>query len=184
MGRPANFTKSDFDTLTEYSILYLCRMTSAFFTYDKKKVIQALRYHFITRREIKIMMILVNVFAILSAALFFFKKISPFAFLISSLLWFSLMILFWFLMPYMVYRKADTFRDRFRAILSDEEFRIENERGGRSWKWNQISTWIESPHFYHLYFSSRSFFIVPKDAFGDDDVHEARRILRAKIAKK
>lgn len=126
-------------------------------------------------------MILVNVFAILSAALFFFKKVSPLAFLISSVLWFSLMILFWFLMPYMVYKKADTFKDRFKAILSDSEFRIENDRGGRSWDWSEFTTWIESPHFYHLYFSSRSFFIVPKDAFEGDDAHEARNILRAKI---
>lgn len=159
-------------------------MTSQFFTYDKKKVIQALRYHFITRREIKVMMILVNVFALLSAALFFFKKISPFAFLISSVLWMGLMIVFWFLMPYMVYRKAETFRDRFRAILNDDVFRIENDRGGRSWNWNEFSTWVESPHFYHLYFNSRSFFIVPKDAFEGDDVHEARNILREKINKK
>lgn len=158
-------------------------MTSSFFTYDKKKVIQALRYHFISRTEIKIMMILVNVFAILSAALFFFKKVSPFAFLISSLLWFALMILYWFLMPYMVYKKAQTFKDRFRAVLSDQEFRIENERGGRSWDWDKFDTWIESPHFYHLYITSRSFFIVPKEAFEGDDVHEARRILRAKIGK-
>jgi hypothetical protein len=159
-------------------------MTSQFFTYDKKKVIQALRYHFITRKEIKIMMILVNVFAILSAGLFFFKKISPFAFLISSVLWFALMILFWFLMPYMVYKKAETFKDRFKAILGDDVFRIENERGGRSWDWKEFSTWIESPHFYHLYFNSRSFFIVPKDAFEGDDVHEARKILREKIGQK
>jgi hypothetical protein len=165
-------------------LAYLCRMTSQFFTYDKRKVIQALRYHFITRREIKVMMILVNVFAILSAGLFFFKKISPFAFLISSLLWFVLMILFWYLLPYMVYRKAETFRDRFKAILNNEVFRIENDRGGRSWDWKEFSNWIESPHFYHLYFNSRSFFIVPKDAFEDDDVHEARNILREKIAKK
>lgn len=129
------------------------------------------------------MMILVNVFAILSAGLFFFKKISPLAFLISSVLWFALMILFWFLMPYMVYKKAETFRDRFKAILADDVFRIENERGGRSWGWGEFSTWIESPHFYHLYFNSRSFFIVPKDAFEGDDVHEARRIFRVKIGK-
>ena len=123
-------------------------MTSQFFTYDKQKVIQALRYHFITRREIKVMMILVNVFAILSASLFFFKKISPYAFLISSLLWFTLMIVFWFLLPYMVYRKADTFKDRFRAILSDDEFRIENDRGGRSWDWGDFSTWMRVRIFF------------------------------------
>lgn len=158
-------------------------MTSSFFTYDKNKVIQALRYHFITRKEIKIMMILVNVFALLSAGLFFFKKISPFAFLISSVLWFCLMILFWFIMPYLVYKKADTFRDRFKAILGDDVFRIENERGGRSWDWSAFSTWIESPHFYHLYFNSRSFFIVPKDAFEGDAEQEARKILNDKIKK-
>ena len=177
-----NRTRSFF-TSHKYGILYLCFMVSQFFTYDKNKVIQALRYHFITRREIKLMMILVNVFAILSAGLFFFKKISPFAFLISSLLWFTLMIIFWFVMPYMVYRKTDTFRDRFKAILAEDVFRIENERGGRSWDWKEFSTWIESPHFYHLYFNSRSFFIIPKDAFEGDDVHEARKILKAKIIK-
>lgn len=156
-------------------------MTSSLFTYDKKKVIQALRYHFISRKEIKIMMILVNVFAVLSAMLFFFKKVSPLAFLLSSILWFALMIFFWFLMPYMVYRKADTFRDSFKAILTDDSFRIENERGGRSWNWKEFSAWLESPHFYHLYFNSRSFFIVPKEAFEGDDVHAARNFLRTKI---
>jgi hypothetical protein len=162
---------------------YLCGMISEFFTYDKPKVIQALRYHFITRREIKIMIILVNVFAVASAALFFFRLVSPFAFLISSLLWVVLMILFWFILPNMIYKKAATFKDTFQAILSNESFRIENERGGRSWDWKEFSTWLESPYFFHLYFNSRAFFIVPKDAFPGDELHEARKILKVKIKK-
>jgi hypothetical protein len=158
-------------------------MTSQYFTYDKGKVIQALRYHFISRKEIKVLMILINVFAIFSAGMFFFKKISPLAFLVSSVLWFSMMILFWFLLPMIVYRKAHTFKDRFRVLLDNNEFGIENERGGRSWNWSEFSTWLESPHFYHLYFNSRSFFIIPKDAFPGDDVHEARRIFAERIKK-
>ena len=158
-------------------------MTSQFFTYNKPTVIQALRYHFITRPEIKIMIILVNVFAIASAALFFLKKVSPFAFSISSILWFGLMIVFWFVLPQMIYKKSPTFKDRLQAILTADEFRIENERGGRSWAWAEFSTWMESPHFYHLYFNSRSFFIVPKEAFINDDVHEARKIFKEKIVK-
>jgi hypothetical protein len=86
-------------------------MTSQYFTYNKPKVIQALRYHFITRREIKIMMILVNIFAIIAAALFFFKKVSPFSFLVSSVLWFVLMIVFWFLLPQLIYKKFPAFKD-------------------------------------------------------------------------
>ena len=156
-------------------------MTSAYFTYNKAKVIQALRYHFISRKEIKIMMVLVNVFAILSAALFFFKKISPLAFLLSSALWFIMMILFWYLLPNIIYRKSATFKDRFRAVLDQDSFEIENLRGSRAWEWKEFSSWMESPHFFHLYFNPRSFFIVPKDAFEGDEEHEARKIFAAKI---
>jgi hypothetical protein len=158
-------------------------MTSNFFTYNKGKVIQALRYHFITRKEIKTMMILVNVFAIVSAALFFFKKISPLAFLVSSVLWFILMIVFWFLLPTLIYKRSVTFRDRFRTTLSDTQFTIENDRGGRSWLWEDFSSWMESPYFFHLYFDNRSFFIIPKDAFADDTLHDIRELLNKKIGK-
>src|SRR2546426_8565657 len=118
---------------------YLCPMTSRFFTYDKGRVLQALRYHFITRREIKVMMILVNVFAIISAALFFFRKISPLAFLLSSSLWFALMLAFWYILPRMIYKKTETFRDKLRVTLSDSEFIIENSRGSRTWLWKEFS---------------------------------------------
>ena len=156
-------------------------MTSQFFTYDKAKVIQALRYHFITRNEIKTMLILVNVFAIVSAALFFFKKISPIAFLISAVLWFTMMIAFWFFLPNLIYKKSATFRDKFKATLGEDLFTIENEKGNRSWSWSEFTTSMESPHFFHLYFDTRSFFIVPKDAFLGNDVLKARKVISGKI---
>lgn len=158
-------------------------MTSQFFTYNKGKVIQALRYHFITRKEIKIMMILVNIFAIVSASFFFLKKISPLAFLLSSVLWFSLMIAFWYLLPMIIYKKSDTFKDKFKATLGNEDFTIENDRGSRKWQWKEFSTTMESPHFFHLYFDTRSFFIVPKEAFLGEDLQAARKIITAKIHK-
>lgn len=152
--------------------------------YEKPKVIQALRYHFITRREIKIMIVLVNVFAILSAALFFFKKISPMAFLVSSFLWFTLMIAFWFILPYSIYRKAATFKDGFTVSLEAHHLFLENDRGSKSWPWTAFSSFVESPHFFHLYFDSRSFFLIPKSAFEGDDVHIARKFIAGKIIKK
>ncbi len=158
-------------------------MTSKLFTYNKGKVIQALRYHFITRKEIKIMMIAVNVFAILAAALFFLKKISPLAFLLSSALWFTLMIAFWYLLPIIIYKKSGTFKDTFKATLGKDDFIIENERGSRKWPWTAFNITMESPHFFHLYFDARSFFIVPKDAFASEDVKDARKILVSKIHK-
>jgi len=96
-------------------------MLSSYFTYDKKRVIQALRYHFISRREIKVMIILVNIFAIASAVFYFMHKVSPAAFLLASGLWFILLISFWFVLPYIVYG-GETFRNSFRVDFTDSEF--------------------------------------------------------------
>ena len=157
-------------------------MTTSFFTYEKPKVIQALRYHFVTRKEIRILIVVVNIFAIASAALFFFKKIQPTAFMVGSLLWFVLMISFWFILPYSIYKRSKTFLDRFRATLGDR-FTLESERGAKSWEWEAFSSYIESPHFFHLYFTPTSFFLVPKTAFEGDQLTEAREILKRNIIK-
>jgi hypothetical protein len=158
-------------------------MTSSFFTYNKSKVIQALRYHFITRREIKTMLILVNVFAIVSAGLFFFKKITPWAFLISSVLWFTLMITFWYILPITIYKKAATFKDGFKVSLEAQHLFLENDRGSKSWPWTAFSSFIESPHFFHLYFDSRSFFLIPKEAFATENLRQAREFFKSHIKK-
>jgi hypothetical protein len=156
-----------------------------FFAYDKKLVIQALRYHFISRPEIRVLMILVNVFAIFSAALFYFHKVSPLAFLLSSILWFCLMISFWFFLPGTVYKKASTFKDSFKMNFSENGVRLENERGFTEWSWDKFSYYLESPHFIHLYFDSKSFFLVPKAAVEKIGVLDhLRRLLKEKIRAK
>ena len=148
-------------------------------------MLQALRYHFISLREIRLMIILVNVFAFVSAALFYFKKITPLAFLTGSFMWFVLMITFWFILPGVVYRRAATFKDHFTMTFEDEEFRVGNERGSRSWSWRSLSKFIESPKFFHLYFDQRSFFLVPKDGFSSyDEIHELRQLLNQKVIKR
>jgi len=154
------------------------------FSYEKQQVLQALRYHFLSRYEIRIMIILVNVFAFMSAALFYFKKVTPLAFLIGSVLWIVLMVSFWFVLPGAVYRRSATFRDHFTMDFKEDSFSLGNERGSRSWPWTSLSKYIESPHFFHLYFDSRSFFLVPKTGLHDrDEVHQLRQILKKKIKK-
>ncbi|GAA4318433.1 YcxB family protein [Flaviaesturariibacter amylovorans] len=152
------------------------------FSYDKKAVLQALRFHFLSLREIRLMIIVVNVFALLSAVLFYMKKIYPLAFLLGSFLWFSLMIVFWFLMPALVYRRNDTFKDHFDMNFNDEGFSLGNERGTRRYDWTRLSKFMETPAFFYFYFDPRTFFIIPKSAFtGTDDVHSLRQLLREKV---
>src|SRR5438309_6046621 len=154
------------------------------FSYDKKQVLQALRYHFLARPEIRIMIIVVNVFAFFTAVLFYFKKVLPLAFLTGSFVWFFLMISFWFVLPASVYRRAATFRDHFTMHFEDDHFSVGNERGSRSWRWEKLLKFIETPKFFHLYFDARSFFLVPKDGFATtDEVYQMRQLLKQRVHK-
>ncbi|MGQ0738600.1 MAG: YcxB family protein [Bacteroidota bacterium] len=154
------------------------------FGYEKPKVLQAQRYHFISRPEIRIMLILVNVFAIASITLYAFKKVTPLAFLVGSFLWIVLMISFWFILPGMVYRRAATFKHEFSMDFEKTGFTLRHERGSKDWPWTALKHYVESPHFFHLYFDSRSFFLVPKSGCRDsDEVHELRMLIKSKVKK-
>ncbi|MBO9632937.1 MAG: YcxB family protein [Chitinophagaceae bacterium] len=154
------------------------------FGYDKKQVIQALRYHFLMRPEIKILLIFINVFAILSAVLFAYKIIQPISFLMFSLLWFILMLVIWRFLPSSIYKRSSTFKDHFIMHFNEDAVTLETERGSKDWGWESFSKFIESPYFFHLYFDARSFFIVPKEAFVDiADLQQAREWMKTKIGK-
>lgn len=135
---------------------------------------QGLRYHFITRREIRILLILVNVFAITSAVLFYTKKIRPEPFLLSSIIWFFLMISFWFLLPAVIYRRSQTFKDKFTIFILERQVRLQSNRGYVEWNWDKFTHYFESPNFFHLYFSPKSFFLLPKDSVSSEVLNDLR----------
>jgi hypothetical protein len=130
------------------------------------------------------MLIMVNVFALASITLYALKKITPMAFLTGSFLWMVLMISFWFILPWLVYRKAVTFKHEFSMSFAEEKFTLSHEKGSKSWQWTSLKNYLESPHFFHLYFDSRSFFLVPKSGCKDsDEVYELRQLIKNKVKK-
>ena len=138
-----------------------------------------------SRPEIKILLVLVNVFAILSAVMFGLKKIQPISFLAFSLLWFVLMLVIWRFLPGSIYRRSATFKDHFMMHFMENEVVLETERGAKGWPWAAFSHFVESHYFFHLYFDARSFFLVPKDAFKDIiELQEVREMFRKKLGKK
>lgn len=152
------------------------------FTYDRKQVIQALRYHFFTRPEIRILVILVNVFTIAAAVLLYFKKVNPLSFVFFSTIWMILMLVIWRLLPNSVYKKSKTFQDDFLMAFQEEQVTLDTDRGRQTWPWERFSKFVETPYFFHLYFDNRSFFLVPKDAFSTiTDQQEIRELIRRKV---
>ena len=155
------------------------------FGYDKKQVLDGLRNHFFSRPEIRILIILVNVFAILSAILFYLNKIQAISFLTFSLLWFLLWLTVRRFLPLSIYKRSQTFRDNFTLTLSQREgVVLQTERGQQVWRWKDFSNFKETIHFFHLYFDGRSFFMIPKDSFKDlEEVQEARKLIKESITK-
>ncbi|MES1159185.1 MAG: YcxB family protein [Bacteroidota bacterium] len=154
------------------------------FGYNKKQVLDGLRGHFFGRPEIKIMAILINVFAILSAILFALKKIQPLPFIIFSVLWFFLWISIRRLLPLSIYKKSATFQDTFILNLEDRGILLETKKGQQLWEWKDFSSFKETAYFFHVYFDARSFFLIPKDSFKDiTEIQAARKLLKERIRK-
>jgi YcxB-like protein len=151
------------------------------YSYDKLKVLQALRFHFINKKDIRLLLIAVNVLALASGILFFLKKIEPTVFVFTSFMWIVLMLLLWFLMPRLIYNRTRSFKDNFITEITNENIVLQQENGSRTWMYEQFQSWFESPHFFHLYIGANSFFVLPKDAFTMEQTQEARAIFKAKI---
>ncbi len=154
------------------------------FGYNKKQVLDGLRSHFFGRPEIRILFILVNIFAILSAVLFYFKKIQPISFLIFSFLWFLLWLGIRRILPLTIYKKSHTFQDNFTMDFTPDSVHLNTEKGEQIWPWGRFSEFRETQYFFHLYFNSQSFFLVPKDAFEElADLQETRALIKEKIKR-
>jgi YcxB-like protein len=152
------------------------------FTYDRKQVLQALRYHFFSRPEIRLLVILINVFTIAAAVLLYFKKITPFSFLLFSTLWMALMLVVWRILPNSIYKNSATFQDDFGMSINEQQVILNTSKGTQAWSWERFSKFLETPYFFHLYFDNRSFFLVPKDAFENiADQQEARDLFKKMI---
>ncbi len=154
------------------------------FTYNKKKVLQALRYHFIWQPEIRILLILIIVFDITSAILYIIGKIHPEPFLLGSFIWLISIVSFWFILPNTIYKRSATFKDSFIVDFGNNIITLQNQRGSVEWEWRQFVKFFESPNFFHFYFSSKSFFLLPKDNINDDLRHDLRILLNEKVTSK
>ena len=154
------------------------------FGYNKKQVLDGLRGHFFGRPEIRILIIVINVFAILSAIFLWFKWIQPLSFLIFSVLWFFLWISVRRILPLSIYKRSATFLDTFILSLDDRGILLETQKGVQQWRWESFSGFKETAYFFHVYFSARSFFMIPKDSFKDiTEIQAARELLKEKIRK-
>jgi hypothetical protein len=151
------------------------------FGYEKNKVIQALRLHFIKQKEIRLLIILVNLFTITAAIFFAIGKIQPQPFFIGTIIWLLVLLGIWYVLPYSIYSKNEIFKEQFIAYINTHNLLLESDKGKVSWDWNRFTHFFESPLFFHLYLNKKSFFLLPKEGLHTDEVIELKQLLLNQI---
>ncbi len=151
------------------------------FGYNKKEVLDGLRGHFIGRPEIRILIIVINVFALLSFFLLVFKKIPSIPFLIFAFLWFTLWISIRWLLPLSIYKRSATFKDNFVLSLTDQGVLLKTKKGNQLWRWEDFSAFKETIYFFHVYFNPPFLLYDPERLLKDiTEIQAARKLLERK----
>lgn len=140
------------------------------FQYNRQEVINALRLHFMNRPEMKFFKIILICLLIFS----FFGYFADFLtlqMLIWIFLFFVVMVLFfWYILPYSVYKKSKTFQETdIRLHWNADYLIIGTARGESALPWKRLSNITETRQFFYLYNSTKSFFLIPTNAFADRD---------------
>lgn len=137
------------------------------FSYNKEEVLNALRYHFMQRGEIKVFRN--TLFILLVAALVgcAFKLVT-----VSTLIGIAAMVLliglvFWYLLPMSIYNKAATFKDDIRLNYSEDGIMISTRTSEhqRQISWTNFTQIVEAKNFFFLYRDKKTFFLIPTSAF-------------------
>lgn len=152
------------------------------FHYDKKAVINALRFHFLNRVETKAIRILFVIFFLL-AIFGYLKGMVPYAVVVLVFLVIVLLtIVLWFILPNTIYKKARTFHEPSLELdFSEEGMSIRTQMGGRQLPWQSFSRVLETGYFFYLYQNKNAFFLIPADAFSNAERTEFRELLQRHI---
>ena len=139
------------------------------FTYKKEEVINALRFHFMSRGEIRVFRNTLIILLLATVIGYVFRVVNFNAMLGIVVMMVILGWAFWYLLPVSTYNKAATFRDSIRLRYNDEGMAIYTGQGERSMSWRNFSQIVETQSFFFLYRDKRTFFLIPTSAFENDE---------------
>lgn len=154
------------------------------FSYNKGEVLDALRYHFMQRGEIKVFRNTLIILLLATIAGYAFNMVTTSALTGISFMVLLLAWVFWYLLPISIYNKAATFKDDIHLMYSDEGLLISTRASEhqRAISWKNFSRVVETKKFIFLYRDKKTFFLIPTSAFETAEAYETfARILKSNI---
>jgi len=154
------------------------------FSYNKEDVLNALRYHFSRRGEIKVFRNTLCILVLAALAGFFFQLVTLNALIgiiaMTALIGWA----FWYVLPLSTYNKAATFKDEIRLRYTEDGLMISTRASDhqRQLSWNNFSRLVETRKFFFLYRDKKSFLLIPTSAFENDDArNNFSKLVKGKI---
>ena len=83
-------------------------------------------------------------------------------------------------MPNIFYKKTALFSYTWDFSFDTQKASLQSLQGEAGWNWKELTHYFESPHFFHIYFGPKTFFIIPTDNMSLELQHELRAILKNK----
>jgi len=155
------------------------------FSYNKEDVLNALRYHFMQRGEIKVYRTTLAILLLITLTGFFFHLVT-FSALIGIFAMVAIIVwAFWYLLPLSTYNKAATFKDEIKLLYSEEGLLISTRSSEhqRQLYWNSFTRLVETRKFFFLYRDKKSFLLIPTSAFENDAARKGfSSLARGKIS--
>lgn len=139
------------------------------FQYNKADVIDALRFHFMNRPEMKLFRIVLMILIAFAFIGYWMALINLQVVVWLFLLFIILILVFWYILPYSVYKKARTFSEpAIHLHWNEQNLSIGTHQGESNMPWTRFHKIVETKDFFFLYRDNKSFFLIPVDAFENE----------------
>jgi hypothetical protein len=83
-------------------------------------------------------------------------------------------------MPNIFYKKTALFTYNWDFSFDNQKASLQSMQGEAAWNWEEVSHSFESPHFFHIYFGPKTFFLIPNDNMTLEIKQTIRAILKNK----
>jgi hypothetical protein len=154
------------------------------FSYNKDEVLNALRYHFLQRGEIKVFRNTLFILLAFTLAGFAYRIVTVGALVGIASMSVLIVLVFWYMLPVSIYNKAATFKDDIHMNYSEDGIVIStrNSDVDKQLSWAAFTAVVRAKNFFFLYRGKKNFFLVPTSAFKSEmEQREFEKLANAKI---
>ena len=122
------------------------------FSYNKEEVLNALRYHFLQRGEIKVFRNTLFILLAFTLAGFAYRLVTVGALICIASMVVLIVLVFWYMLPVSIYNKANTFKDDIHLNYSEEGITISTRSSEveKQLSWKNFTQLVEAKNFIFL----------------------------------